>query len=250
MGNRIQFKRTTTQATPPASLSAGEPAVVLDTAGQALFYVGDQNGDPVLINPAPSPVGGLNFDYDWDNDQTVSDPGAGNIKLNGDQDPAANPGTKISVNDETENGNDVGFLWDTVKPGDYLGLIEQGGGANAGGEGFYFLVSTIVDQGGWREIDGTVIGYTGNDIDNNRRTTVLVIPDPNPAAGTGDLTSTPGAGDNTVQPTGDHAAMKFRQNAAQTNDLVEFQDDGGTKLTSIDADGNPDGMTIDAGTFP
>ncbi len=247
MASKIRFHRTVTQSNPPPVLEPGEPAVILDQVGKADFYIGDSSGNPVLINPAPTPIGGISFDYRWDNDTSISDPNDGNIKMNGDQDPTGgSPATVISVSYITRQGNDFTTLWQNLQVGDIIGIFEGNSGAQ--GEILYWEVDGVTDNGTWAQIDGSVVFYGGNDIDNNRRTTVFFIADPsaryilqNPSVGTSQDIAVLDAAD--VPLTLDGAA-------GQTADLMRFRDDGGTVLSSIDSDGDPEGMTIDAGTFP
>ena len=183
MGNRVQFKRRTSSGTPPATLTPGEPIAVLDQAGRVDLYVGDATGATVLINPAPTPIGGVELSYTWDSNQAISAPAPGDVKINGDQSGTPTVATTMSISNVTTLGTDASAIFNNLRAGDFLGLFEQGGGGGAGGETFYWQVSgPAVDNTTWFEIPGSVQFYGGNDIDNNRPTSVFLINDPTRSA--------------------------------------------------------------------
>lgn len=253
--NIIKHKRTVTPgAAPPATIEQGELFAVLDQLGAVDLYMGDQAGTPVLLNPAPTPVGGVTFDYIWDSAITVSDPGIGGVKLNGTQ-SVGGTATTLSVNYSTRNGNDFTGFWITnVNVGDVIGLFEQGGGGGAGGETVYWEVTGFVDRISWGEFTGRVAFYGGNDIDNNRDTLVFFIPAPV----SGFVVLSPDPTDNLVQPTADHPALRFLRTTGQTTNTLTFSDElsnyaAGFRIIGTDAGGDleveADGLILDAGVF-
>lgn len=197
MANTIQFRRTTTSGgTPPQDAARpGEPLAVLDQTGSVDLYVRDNAGTAVLINPAPTPIGGVEFAYRWNSDQNVATPPAsGDVKIDGAQDPLGSPtASTMSIHNTTRLGTNTDPFWPLVKAGDYIGLFESGGGGGSGGETFYWEVTGApVDQGTYWDVPGATAFWQGNDIDNNRPTSVFWIQNPaNLASSYTDLDDTP-----------------------------------------------------------
>lgn len=120
----------------------------------------------------PSPIGGIEMSYRFQNTTTATDPGAGNVQVNnGDQTLAS----ELYVSELSMWGNNLSVIWQTVYQGEYLGIWEMSGNR----EGVYYQVSgAITDNGGWYTIPVTFLPGTAGGIDDNRTVSVFLINDP------------------------------------------------------------------------
>ncbi len=210
MSRKIQIKRTTVPGRLPTDLGDGELALNLpderliagDSTGDidlspvrfhsvdAAYLAGDivlyssgfyeANQDipaPEAFNllkwePVTSPVGtGTTFNYEWAT-STSGDPGSGAVSVN-NADPAL--ATMVLISRETSNGNDVGFIFDTLQEGDFIGFQEGSGNQEYA---YYVIAGAIVDNGTWYSMVAVAAATSGSP-ENGRSGILSLVIDPN-----------------------------------------------------------------------
>ena len=121
-----------------------------------------------------NPSGGIALEYVWSTDNTVSDPGAGNIKADNDDLTLA---TELYVSDLTSAGNSADPAWLSWREGDYVAVADK----KRSDKGNSFKVNgAIIDNSTWFVVPVLPLATTGTpSISNGRNTVVNMVANPN-----------------------------------------------------------------------
>jgi hypothetical protein len=124
------------------------------------------------------PSGGVQFQYIFSTDISISDPTAGYAKINS-ADPSL--ADTVMIHEETRNGNNMRPFLENLRVGDYFGFLDE----ISGNTYYYILDGTVTDHGTWFQFGGTVL-LTEGTIPNDQDINIALVGNPNsrvPAGG-------------------------------------------------------------------
>ena len=119
-----------------------------------------------------TPIGGPTLYYTFQDDVTVSDPLAGNVKVNNANMALA---TVLSINDTTRSGANADPPWSVLREGDYISIWDEKQGAVGG---YYEINGTPIDQGTWYQFPVAAAPGGSWGIQDNRNVAMSLIIDP------------------------------------------------------------------------